>query len=1095
MTAAQRILIVDDNAANLKVARLTLECEGFEVRVAADADEAVSVIAEFAPRLVLMDIQLPGIDGLELTRRLKADPATAGLAIVAVTAYAMHTDQERAFAAGCDGYISKPYDPMRLPAQVAGYLAQQQARGVPVALPVLAGPHPSASAAREQRVLVVENNPTTRRLFRVTLEGAGYVVSEASDARGALAAVSSARPALVLMDLMLPDQSGTDFSRTMRARLGPSVPILCVSGFLSLEGGESPDGSFDHVLRKPVDPGQLVDVVRAYLGEHVRGDALQGRGRRLLVVDDDPPQRRLAQAWFTTLGFEVSTADNGKSALAVARELRPVAIASDVLMPEMDGFELCHAVRHDPVLSGTPVVLSSSAYVESADRTLAARMGARALVNKSDGLRAVASALAAALESPPTALRGDSSEPLHEEHARVARRELARQVQRNDRLQQRCALQEAQLAVLAGTAEALATNQPLDEVLDEVLATCLDMAGISTGAMYTTVGDRLELRHHVGFRASQLSSLVDVFDCAAELRALAARGKVVQLPSAELPDEAYGRLVRGLDVTSLLVVPMTWGTSIHGLMLLGSRGAEFSGESAIAFARILGAQMGQALGLAGSFERLTTSEKRYRAVAEHASEAISILGIDGTIREINPRFCALLGRPAPALLGSSISDLVAPLHELARAAGGPGAPTSVDVESADGSRRVVEFSCSELELSGERVVLAIGRDVTEQMRAQAQLMASDRMASIGTLAAGVAHEINNPLAAVLATIEFAKWDLAKLEVEPSKPAPLQRLRDTLADAECAADRVRQIVKDLKIFSRSEDALSGPVDTKAVLESTLRMAWNEIRHRARLVREYDVVPAAHGDESRLGQVFLNLVMNAAQALPEGRANEHTITVKLESDAEGRVVASVRDTGPGIPPETLRRLFTPFFTTKPKGVGTGLGLVICQRIVTSLGGEISVESEPGVGTVFRVALLPAREAVQAPVEAPPVQSAARRGKVLLVDDDPMIGSFVARKLHEEHDVRVFHSASEALECIAAGEAFDVILCDMMMPIISGVDFYERLRELRAEHAARVIFLTGGAFTVRAREFLERVGNLRLEKPFNLDSLRAVVNERIL
>jgi CheY-like chemotaxis protein len=368
------------------------------------------------------------------------------------------------------------------------------------------------------------------------------------------------------------------------------------------------------------------------------------------------------------------------------------------------------------------------------------------------------------------------------------------------------------------------------------------------------------------------------------------------------------------------------------------------------------------------------------------------------------------------------------------------------------------------------------------------------MATVGTLAAGVAHEINNPLAAVLANLEFAVDGSAELISEFGSSPRLTGLQESLRDARDSAERVRQIVKDLKIFSRAEEDRRGAVDTQRVMESTLRMAWNEIRHRARLVKLYGRVPHVDANESRLGQVFLNLIVNAAQAVPEGRADSNEIRITTSTDSSGRVVVEIRDTGPGIPPETLKNLFTPFFTTKPAGVGTGLGLAICQRIVTGLGGEISVESHVGVGTTFKVFLPVARGAQEDEPAVPVAASAARRGRVLLIDDDQMIGNAVRRTLSGEHDVEVLTSAQEALELIVAGRRFDVILCDMMMPVVTGMDFYDRLHQAVREQAERVIFLTGGAFTVRAREFLDRVPNVCMEKPFKLQNLRALMNERV-
>jgi len=249
----------------------------------------------------------------------------------------------------------------------------------------------------------------------------------------------------------------------------------------------------------------------------------------------------------------------------------------------------------------------------------------------------------------------------------------------------------------------------------------------------------------------------------------------------------------------------------------------------------------------------------------------------------------------------------------------------------------------------------------------------------------------------------------------------------------------------------------------------------------------------GGESRLGQVFLNLVANAAQAIAEGSHDEHEIRISTGVDPAGRVTVEVADTGPGMPPEVLARLFEPFFTTKPMGVGTGLGLSICQRIVTELGGTIEVKSRVGVGTTVTVSL-PAAPAAAAPspTVTAPEPAPVRRGRILIVDDDLMAARALERALATEHDVTTAGSAQEALDQIGKGERFDVIVSDLMMPQISGMDFHARLRDLVPEQAERMIFLTAGAFTTRARAFLEESTLPRLEKPYEIRELRALVNE---
>ena len=399
-----------------------------------------------------------------------------------------------------------------------------------------------------------------------------------------------------------------------------------------------------------------------------------------------------------------------------------------------------------------------------------------------------------------------------------------------------------------------------------------------------------------------------------------------------------------------------------------------------------------------------------------------------------------------------------------------------------------------------RLLPAIDRELreaasrAEQKKLQDQLVISDRMASMGTLAAGVAHEINNPLACVLANLELAALNVERVE-EQGLAMELGDLREELLDARAAVERIRNIVRDLKIFSKSQDDELGPVDVPRVMESTLRMAWNEIRHRARLVKNYAKTPPVLASESRLGQVFLNLVVNAAQAIGEGRADDNEIRISTSSASNGQIVVEIADTGPGMSPEVREKLFTPFFTTKPLGLGTGLGLSICHRIVTGFGGSIEVDSELGKGTTFRV-LLPATAAV-AQVEAPQValdQTARRRGRILVVDDEPMIARVISRTLSSEHEIIATDRAVDALERISSGERYDVILCDVMMPQMTGIELHAELCKVEPAQARRVIFLTGGTFTPAARAFLDEVANKTVEKPFDTQLLRALVNEQI-
>ncbi len=267
-----------------------------------------------------------------------------------------------------------------------------------------------------------------------------------------------------------------------------------------------------------------------------------------------------------------------------------------------------------------------------------------------------------------------------------------------------------------------------------------------------------------------------------------------------------------------------------------------------------------------------------------------------------------------------------------------------------------------------------------------------------------------------------------------------------------------------------------------------MAWNEIRHRAHVVKDYQSIQMVNANESRLGQVILNLIVNAAQAMSEGNADQNELRVSTRSK-DDRLVIEIADTGTGIADEDLPKLFDPFFTTKGPGSGTGLGLAICHKIVAELGGLIEVESTVGKGTVFRLELPAARESATIKVKTLRAVP-ARRAHVLVVDDEPAIGRAIQRTLREHLDVLALTSAREGLRRIQGGERFDVIILDLMMPEMTGMDFHRQLVELDSDQARRVVFMTGGAFTTGARAFLDAVSNPRLEKPVEATNLLAIV-----
>ncbi len=499
---------------------------------------------------------------------------------------------------------------------------------------------------------------------------------------------------------------------------------------------------------------------------------------------------------------------------------------------------------------------------------------------------------------------------------------------------------------------------------------------------------------------------------------------------------------------------------------------------------------------------LARSEANFRALIENAPDAIGVVRSHGEHLYVNRKLAQLLGYERDELKRLPVSAVIHP-DDFAmftdrvrrRGRGETFAPVEYRLVRKDGESVHVETVAITVEFDGGPALLAMMRDLTERKRMQAQMLLSDRLASVGMLAAGIAHEINNPLAYVMANLEvLAKRALPELLAKARDDEERRRIAAALEMVDHTrqgTERMRRIVRDVKTFARGDDDSRGPVDVASSLDAALQLVAHELRPRATIVREFAPAPKVEANESRLGQVFLNLLVNALQALPPGSDNEVHVRVTAPDDAT--VLVEIRDTGEGIAADVLARVFDPFFTTKPVGVGTGLGLFVCQGIVTSLGGTLSIASEVGEGTTVRVTL-PAvtHPSDRAPSGPPPSSATAEGARVLLIDDEASLGRALAAALLGEHEIVPVTSGQAAIERLARDEAFDVILCDLMMPHVNGIDVWKQVRGWRPELADRFVFITGGAFTPEARAFLDE-GRPHLEKPFDMAKLRALLRKR--
>ncbi|MEQ8455282.1 MAG: ATP-binding protein [Sandaracinaceae bacterium] len=494
-----------------------------------------------------------------------------------------------------------------------------------------------------------------------------------------------------------------------------------------------------------------------------------------------------------------------------------------------------------------------------------------------------------------------------------------------------------------------------------------------------------------------------------------------------------------------------------------------------------------------------TPESSYQKVFDAVPVGVLHFDAKGRVTDCNEVFLEQLGSTRERILGLDMLTLpnkgvAAAVREATEGREGyfEGEYTSV----TGGRSRFYRALFSPIMREG-RVEGGVGvvDDVTDRREIEARLARGERMASLGRLAAGVVHEINNPLAYVRTSLELARREITRFQ-ENGDHAHLERVLETVAHAEDGVERVRIIASDLKTFSRGDEGSWLLVDIGRVAQSAINLAHNEIRHRAELSVDIEpALPRVLGSETRFVQVLVNLLVNAAHAIEEKGEGRGRIALRMGREG-GEVFIEVEDTGAGIPEGPVERIFEPFWTSKPKGVGTGLGLSICHGIVTSAGGDIRVvRSRPGEGTLIRVEL-PAAGASPEPYEPDlsdtDLDAPAGAGRILIVDDEVKLAQTLALALGDGFDVVVAGSGREALDVLADDRDWDLVLCDLMMPDVSGMDVYDAIVEQMPQLLPKLVFMTGGAFTSRARQFLKRHRPRRLQKPFALDEVERLLRD---
>lgn len=456
-----------------------------------------------------------------------------------------------------------------------------------------------------------------------------------------------------------------------------------------------------------------------------------------------------------------------------------------------------------------------------------------------------------------------------------------------------------------------------------------------------------------------------------------------------------------------------------------------------------------------------------------------------------------LARPFDEVLGIPKShELVRRLRDCFELGTSGQQPITVEI-----GQNTLRVTIAVLGSPDESRAVVIARDITDLKTAEqvrlamdARMHQADKMASLGRLIAGISHEINNPLAAVLSNLRVLKDDVEKQASAREAGARMTTMDATseaptiLEESIQAAERIKNIVAHMLLFVHPNDRRGDYATVEALVEDHLSLVMNEVRFKATVERKYAKTPELIVDRTLLSQAFVNVILNAAQAIEGNDPSRHFIRIETKATSDG-VIVEISNSGAAIPKGVLAKIFQPFFTTKPMGEGVGLGLSIAYDAVQRHGGNIEAFSEPGSPTMFRIWLPFDTGLAPAPREGAPEPSAVRPCRLLIVDDDRLVRNGLRRVLERHHDVSVAADGRRAFELIEA-QPFDIVLCDLIMPEMNGMELFRAVQESKPDQADRFVFVTGGTSSPEAREFLSNVRNPRVYKPVRAEDLVALI-----
>jgi two-component system NtrC family sensor kinase len=797
----------------------------------------------------------------------------------------------------------------------------------------------------------------------------------------------------------------------------------------------------------------------------------------ILIIDDSQQIcSMLAEYVLPELGYSSAIANTGRQGLNRLRQKLPDLILLDLQLPDISGLDLLRLIAQEGY--DVPVILMT-AHGSEGIAVEAFRLGARNYLIK---------------PFSETEAQAVIDQALRERRLKREKEQLTRNLQQRVK----------ELTVLYSIGQSVSSLLDLEELLVRIVEAAVYITRAEEGFLLLKDpnADELYLRaaRNLGEQRAQRMRMPIEDTLAGQV---VRTGKPIRLDKASAG--AALKVKTGFLVRAILQVPLTVGNSVIGVLAVDNQQAErtFS-ENDQYLLSALADYAAIAIDNARLYQEVKGSEERYRDLFANAYDLIFTLDRQLRILSINKVGSAITGYPEDQLHGRPLREIASPdawddaEQRFADLLMGRGIqPFELQLRRHDDERVYLEVSARLVnDRGGARSIHCIARNLTERRRLEEQLIHSEKLSAIGQLVAGVAHELNNPLTSISGYTQLMLRDTGLRD----------DVRSDLKHINIQAERAARIVQNLLVFAREHKPERRSVNLNEEFRNTLSLRAYQLRvDNITVVNQIDSdLPQTVADPFQLQQVMLNLINNAHQAMTE-RGGPGTLTLRTfvtrlpTGDADAMtppmVVLSVSDNGVGIPARDLKRIFDPFYTTKPVGQGTGLGLSICFGIVQEHGGRIWAESEQGVGTTVYVALpllgeldaLDSEPLDDGGADEPEARPSCR---VLVVDDEEPVANLLARLLRElGHQPIVVNSGAEALELIER-EQFDLVLSDVKMPGMSGFELHQTIKRLSPDLAARLVFVTGDLLSAATQARIAQSGNPYIAKPFAIERLETLV-----